>query len=109
MNIEFEFCQWVAQQIPPLDTPAAKGVERFGIVGQCFSGSSLALEHPQGGFDFRKASDDIAKFLYAERFLPPSELPLSFASMGRTPSPTASAALAFTPGDICSDDFVQRA
>ena len=53
----FEFCQWVAQQIPALDTPAAKGVERFGIVGQCFSGSSLTLEYPQGGFDFRKAAD----------------------------------------------------
>jgi hypothetical protein len=105
----FEFCERVVCQIPVLDTPAAKGTQRFGIVGQCFSGSPLVLEYPQCGFDFRKAADYITKFLYAERFLPPSKLSLSFPGMGRAPRPPASAALVFAPDDIVSDDTVQRA
>lgn len=84
-------------------------MERFGIVVQRFAGSSLALESPQGGFDFWQASNDIAQFLYAESFLPPRELSLSFASMGRAPRPSASATLARAPGDIFRDDVVQRA
>ena len=52
----FKFCKRVAWQRPPLDTPVAKGAERFCIVGQRFSSSPLALEHPQDSFDFGKAS-----------------------------------------------------